>query len=165
MKKALIVIDVQNHFINTLTKDLPKKILKFIKQNKDNFDLIIFTRFINTTKSSVYRLLNWKESMSSPEIDIVPVLQPVLKYGVVVSKSEYSVLKVARAKKLLKKFRIQELYLCGMDTDCCVLATAFDAFDQQYRIYLLEDLCMASSNVNLHKTTLSIFKRNILPLK
>lgn len=162
MKKALFVIDVQNYFINSQTKVLPKKIRQYIEKNRKKFDLIVFTHFVNDTTSNVYRLLDWKECVTSPEVDIVAELQPVLKYGIVVSKNVYSVLKITKVKNLLKQYNIEELYLCGIDTDCCVLATAYDGFDRGYRIRLLEDLCMASSSINLHRAALSIFKRNLL---
>ncbi len=162
MKKAILVIDVQNYFINSQTKDLPKKICQYVEKNQKKFDLIIFTHFVNDDKSSVYRLLGWKECSTSPGVDIAQELQPVLKYGRVFPKSIYSVLKITKVKNLLKKYGIEELYICGIDTDCCVLATAYDGFDQGYRIHLLEDLCMASSGINLHHAALSIFKRNLI---
>ena len=161
MKKALFVIDVQNYFINSKTKDLPKKIRQYIEKNRKKFDLIIFTCFVNDPSSSVYRLLDWKKCSNSPEIDIVEEIKLVLKYGPFFAKNVYSVLKVPKVKKLLKQNEIKELYLCGIDTDCCVLATAYDGFDQGYKIHLLKDLCMASSNISLHRAALLIFKRNL----
>lgn len=162
MKKALLVIDVQRYFINSITRDLPKKISEYVKKNRKNYDLIVFTNFINDSHSSVCLLLNWKQCMTSPEIDIVSELQPMLKYGIVISKNVYSVLKAPKVQSLLKKQRIKELHLCGIDTDCCILATAYDGFDQGYKIHLLQDLCMASSNINLHNAALLIFKRNLI---
>ena len=161
MKKALLVIDVQNYFMNSLTKYLPQKILRYIEQNRANFDLIIFTNFVNTPKSSVYRFLGWKKSITSPEIDIVPELQPALKYGTLISKGVLSALKVPKVKTLLKKNKIKKLYLSGIDTDCCVLATAYYAFDQGYRVYLFKNLSMSHASKNLHEAAVSMFKRNV----
>lgn len=122
MKRALIVIDVQNYFMNSLTKHLPERILQYIQKNKGNFALIIFTNFVNTRESSVYRFLDWQECLGPPE---------------------------------------EEFYLCGIDTDCCVLATAYDAFDQGYRVHLLKNLCMTSTGKNLHNAAVSMFKKNV----
>lgn len=44
-KKLLLIIDVQNNFINHNTKNIPLKIEKLIKKNK--FDYIAYTKFIN----------------------------------------------------------------------------------------------------------------------
>lgn len=161
MRKALLVIDVQNYFMNPLTWDLPRKIKKHIENNKDSYKLIIFTHFVNTPKASVYRFLDWKECMNSPDIDIVKELQPVLPYGVTIPKDVLSVSKVPQTKKLLDEKKIDELYLCGIDTDCCVLATAYDAFDQGYRVRLLENLCMTATGKNLHDAAISMFKKNV----
>ncbi len=161
MKKALFVIDVQNSFINSVTVNLPKKIKEYVERNWCNFDLIIFTNYVNTPQSSPYRFLNWKKSMTVPETNIVTELQSILKYGILISKHVYSSLKVPRIKKLLLEKKVEEIYLCGIDTDCCILATAFDAFDQNYKVHLLEDLCLSRTGKYLHEATVSIFKRNV----
>lgn len=163
MKKALFVIDVQNYFINKSNKNLPKKIYQYIKKNKKSFQLIIFTQFINSPSSSVYRFLNWKECSKPPSINIVEELKPMLKYGKIFSKSFYSALKIPQVNNLLKQYKIQEIHLCGLDADCCVLATAFDAFDQGYKVKVLKTLTTSSSkkNLNLYKYAFLIFKRNI----
>lgn len=161
MKQALLVIDVQNFFINTLTAALPGKIRLYIQKNRKKFDTIIFTHFVNTPTSSVYRLLGWKKSMTSADTDIAQELQPILSQGVLVSKNVYSALKAPGVNTLLKNCHIQKLYLCGIDTDCCVLATAYDAFDRGYAVSLLKNLCMSSAHESFHAAALSLLKRNI----
>ncbi len=161
MKQALLVIDVQNFFINTRTASLPGKICRYIQNNKEKFDMIIFTHFVNTPTSSVYRLPGWKKSMTPEDTDIARDLQPVLTQGILVSKHVYSALKVPGVNTLLKNHGIQKLCLCGIDTDCCVLATAYDAFDRGYRISLIKNLCMSSAHESFHAAALSLLKRNI----
>lgn len=51
MKSLLLVIDLQNEFINKYTENLPDKIKEIIDNNK--FDDVAFTRFINF-KDSVF---------------------------------------------------------------------------------------------------------------
>ena len=72
MKTALVVIDVQNYFVNDKTKNLPDKIANFIENNK--FDYVLFTQFINEKDSNFVRLLNWRKCFFSPDIDIYPTL-------------------------------------------------------------------------------------------
>jgi len=55
-KKALIIIDVQNYFVNELTKSLPEKIVRYI--NKTDYDFVVFTKFINKKGSNFFKLLN-----------------------------------------------------------------------------------------------------------
>lgn len=57
-KKLLLIIDVQNNFINHNTKNIPLKIEKLIKKNK--FDYIAYTKFINDINSRFYKVLNYK---------------------------------------------------------------------------------------------------------
>jgi nicotinamidase-related amidase len=161
MKQALFIIDVQNFFINPLTASLPGKIRRYIQKNRRKFDIIIFTHFVNTPTSSVYRLLGWKKSMTATETRIAQDLQPLLSEGILVSKHVYSALKAPGIHTLLKSRGVQKIYLCGIDTDSCVLATAYDAFDRGYDISLLKNLCMSSSHKSLHTAALSLLKRNV----
>ncbi len=73
-KSALVVVDVQNYFINKHTKGLPEKIQKFIVKNRDDFDFVLFTKFVNDKKSNYFKLWGWKDCFSSPDIDIHPAL-------------------------------------------------------------------------------------------
>ncbi len=160
MKKALFVIDVQNSFINSFTTKIPNKINEYIEKNKQYYELIIFTNYVNTPESSPYCFLNWKKSMTAPETEIVIELQPMLKHGILIQKHVYSSLKVPRIKTLLKEKKIEEIYLCGIDTDCCILATAYDAFDQGYKVQVLADLCSSQTGKYLHEAALTMLKRN-----
>ena len=33
---------------------------------------------------------------------------------------------------------IEQIYLCGIDTDACVFKTALDLFENEYDVYVLE---------------------------
>lgn len=44
-KKALVIIDLQNYYINETTKHLPSKIKDYIESN--NFEFVLFTKYIN----------------------------------------------------------------------------------------------------------------------
>jgi nicotinamidase-related amidase len=52
-----------------------------------------------------------------------------------------------------------EVYLCGVSTDCCVIATAIGLIDQGYKTYIIEDACKGmdkeSENAAVH--TMSLF--------
>ena len=51
MKSLLLIIDLQNVFINKETEKLPDKINELI--NQDKYDNIAFTKFINS-EDSIY---------------------------------------------------------------------------------------------------------------
>ena len=62
MNRCLLVIDVQNDFINEHTKNILTKIKELVDSNK--YDLTAFTRFINDENSIWYKKLNYKGCMT-----------------------------------------------------------------------------------------------------
>ena len=72
-------------------------------------------------------------------------MKPLLTKDNTFHKNTYSAFKAPRLKKFIKKNDIQELYLCGINTDACVLASAFEAFDLGYNYKIIDDLCSVSS--------------------
>ncbi len=54
------------------------------------------------------------------------------------------------------------MYLCGIDIDACVIASAFDGIDMGYKTYILKDLSLSSSGIALNKASSLIIKRNLL---
>ena len=59
MSKVLLIIDMQNGFMN---KNVYKKLVKRIRNliDKNDYEKYIFTKFINKNNSMFYRCLNWK---------------------------------------------------------------------------------------------------------
>ena len=60
----------------------------------------------------------------------------------------------------IKDNKIEQIYLCGFDTDACVQKTAVDLFEKNYDVYVLKDYCM-SYNIELHNTIIENLKRLI----
>ena len=50
-----------------------------------------------------------------------------------------------------------DLVLCGLSTDCCVLATALGAIDAGARVRVVADACAAEPT--LHDAALAILRR------
>ena len=162
MKTALVVVDVQNYFINEHTADIAKKIKRFISEHGQDFDFILFTKFVNKEDSSHVKLLNWRKCFSSPDTDISPELSKFVDDNNVFVKSGYSEFKSEEFCNFLKTNNIEKLFLCGIDTDACILATAFDAFDLGYEVEVLEDLCGSHSGKDFHDYAMRIMKKSIL---
>ncbi len=158
IKTALIIIDVQNYFVNEHTKDIPDKIYSFIQKNK--FDFVAFTKFVNNKNSNFFKLLNWKKCLSSPDTDIHPTLSRFVNKNNLFEKATYSVFKCDKLVKILKKNNINKIFLCGIDIDACVLASAFDGFDLGYEIYILRDLCLSHSGEKLDSAASEIIRKN-----
>jgi len=158
MKEVILIIDMQNFFINEKNYFLIDKINNYIEEN--NFDFILYSKFINSNNSNFVKKLNWKECFNSPDIDINKDLFYKNKW-IVFEKNTYSVFKSKDFIDFLNNNNIDKINICWLDTDACVLATSFDWFDIWYDINILYDLIYSSWWDENHKCWLRILKRNI----
>jgi len=76
-------------------------------------------------------------------------------------KVSYSIFKSNEFANFLKRNQITKLWLCGIDIDACVLASAFDAFDLNYEVEVLTDLSLSHSGERLDNAALKIIKKNL----
>lgn len=154
MKKLLLVIDVQNDFINDNTKKTLIKIKELV--NSNNYDLIAFTRFINYEGSIWYKKLNYKGCMTKEQQKIVIDTEN----NKIFDKKIYTAVN-DELKDYIRENDISEIYLCGFDTDACVQKTAIDLFEQNYEVYVLKDYCMSHRGEELHNIIIDNLKRLI----
>lgn len=161
MKKALIVIDVQKYFLTRETKPIVQKICEYLAKNTSNYSSIYFTIFCNDSDSPLWQISDWKDCTGSPDTDICNEIKQFTNPSNLFYKNILSALKVPQIREDLRKNSITEVHLCGFDTDCCVLATAYDLFDQGMKPVILENLTWSTSEEKLHYPAIQIAKRNI----
>lgn len=154
MKDLLLIIDLQKNFINEHTKSLPAKIEKLLKEKQ--FDFIAFTKFINDLNSPFYKVLNYKGCMTEEDRNIV---LDTKEYKVF-EKEIYTALNT-KFKKYLEDNNIRTIYLCGIDTDACVMKTALDLFENNYDVKVIENCSMSHSGTNAHNAAIKILKKLI----
>jgi len=154
MSKLLLVIDVQNDFVNNNTKEYVDKIQSLI--NSNNYENIVFTKFINTEDSLWCKKLNYRGCMTKEGQDIVIDT----KNYKVFEKTIYSALN-EDLKGFIKDKGIKEIYLCGFDTEACVQKTAMDLFECGYDVYVLKDYCMTHCGIEIHDIAIDNLKRLI----
>lgn len=143
MNRLLLVIDVQNDFINEHTKNTLTKIKELVDSNK--YDLTAFTRFINDENSIWYKKLNYKGCITKEGQSIAIDT----KNNKVFDKTVYTAVNDA-LKNYIRENNISEIYLCGFDTDACIQKTAIDLFEQNYDVYVLKDYCMSHAGKEIH---------------
>ncbi|APC91634.1 MULTISPECIES: isochorismatase family cysteine hydrolase [Francisella] len=158
-KNALVVVDVQNYFVNEHTKILPKKIRKLIQTT--DFDYIVFSKYVNNLKSNHYKILKWHECQESPDIDIHAELLEFTNSKNVFEKNSYSIFK-STMLDFFKEKNINKIYLAGIDIDACVLASAFDGFDLGYDIEILKDFCLSHFGKGFKGSALKIMQKNLV---
>jgi len=157
-KTALVVVDVQKFFIEPAIANLPAKIKDWVKKAK--YDEIVFTKFINTINSNFYAH-GWDKCMDSPDTDIHPDLATLSAEMPVFEKSGFSAFRAEGLMDYLKRKNITDVHLCGTDTDACVLASAYDAFELGFKVKVLEELCASRNGSDYHEMGLNIMRRNL----
>ena len=160
MKKALFVIDVQKFFENKKTKVIAKKIGSHIDKNKMDYSLIVFAIFKNNAESPLWKIFGWKGCSEGKDVEIMDELFNLYNKSEIIFRNTYSLLKAPGIKQKLEKFNIEQIDICGFDTDACILATTYDLFDYGYKSVILKELCYSTSKEKLHDFALKIIKRN-----
>ncbi len=160
-RSALLIIDVQNAFTRRPhTRDLPRKIAQHLQRHARDYDWVAFTKFVNTPSSPLRRTLDYFGTARAPDTLLAPPLAPFANPANTFSKGTSSALGSRRLLAALRKRKIRDVYLCGTDTDACVLATAFDATDHGFRVFLIEELCASHAHHHLHAAALEIIRAN-----
>lgn len=162
MGDLLLVVDVQNGLINEHSRGIVAPLRDYLRRWLESGRPVVATRFINYSGSKCETLLAWPRLLSSPEVDLASEIEDVIAPFVasgqaeVVDKSVYSALTPA-VLALIQTTRATDIYICGLDTDACVLATAMDVFgDPNLRPLVLTDLCASSNGAQMHAAGLLI---------
>lgn len=161
MKKALIIIDVQKGFINKSTIKTVGSIRNYIKKYQNDYDLLIFTKYLNCKNSNFVRSLKWRGFMSKKQTDLADEIKEFVNSKNLFVKYTYSSFVDNRVFNLLKKHKIQQVELAGFDTENCVLTFARDAFDRGMSVVVLKNLSASHSMPKLHQAALDIIRHNI----
>jgi len=162
MKRALLIIDVQNYFVREKYFNLPQKIVWQIKET--DYDQVYFVKFRNDPVSNFHKLLQFKDVTGSPETDLHEALVPFATPENTFEKTTYSALKNKELLQRLTDDQITHLDLCGVSLDAGVLATAYEAFDLGLAVNILENLCAVSSvRSELFTAAMEIIRRDLRP--
>lgn len=154
MKKALVIIDMQYGFMRNGVETLVDPIYKYAASN--NFDEIIGFRYVNNKNTACYKFGNWKRCMAgTKEAEIIPKLKNICTK--IFEKSKYSCY-TPEFVDYMKEKGIDTLYLVGVNTECCVLHTAFDAYDALMECRVIENLCGSTGGVEMHNYAIRILK-------
>lgn len=159
---ALLVVDVQNGFINDKSKHVVPVIRDLAAKWTELQGDIIFTRYHNYPGSPYERLIGWHGLMDSPQTDIASELTPFLDLPNTrtIDKRVYTAFTDA-GREALSKY--SDLYICGIATDGCVLKTALDAFEGGYTPWVIEDACASNATRHpaseVHRSALTLMSR------
>lgn len=154
----LLVVDVQQGFINAFTQHIPERVAALIE--RDHYDPILFTRFVNTENGPYSRFIGWKACANEPEINLTPEVAPYTREEHIFTKPGYAGIPEALST-FLREQEIERISIVGIDTDMCVLKIAMDIFDIGIEPFVLADCCASTAGLQAHLAGLAVLARNI----
>ncbi len=144
MKKILFVIDAQRGFIqNQTTNEVLARIERLLAAGL--FDCVLASVYQNNESSPMSCLMGWHKMLDKKEQELAGKIEPCIDHAIL--KSCYSAVtpeSLARLKSENGGELPKAVFLAGFDTECCVLATAIDLFEQGIRPIVLADYCGSS---------------------
>ena len=161
MKNILIVVDMQKGFVgNDQIMQLMNRVADLLK--KDIFDAVIATRFLNGENSIYEKLFNWKRLETEEEREIPPM---IAEYAdCIVDKYVYSCVDKSFLQRLCQindGDYLERVFITGVDTDCCVLATAVSLYESNVRPIVLTQFVYSNGGEESHKAGLLCLERLI----
>jgi len=153
--KALAIVDVQHGFNTNL--DTQEVIKKLSDIDKDNYSMIVATKFINDNSSMFIKQLGYTKMFNEDDTEFLPIVKSL--YDIQIPKKTYS--GAESIIEALQSTSVQEVDVIGFDTDGCVLSTAIGLFDYGYKVNVIEDLCASSGGEDIHQAALAVLERCI----
>lgn len=154
MKKCVLIIDVQKGFINESTKHIPKLVEKI----QEEYEYVYVTKFFNKEKSFYRKLIKWNRFYKNSE-DFELAFSPVDR-AIIIDKSIYSCVSTSFLQKLNDQ-GIDEIDLCGVDTDICVTKCAVDLFEAEIIPRVLSEYCASHAGSETHFFAIGVLARFI----
>ena len=75
-----------------------------------------------------------------------------------VFKHRYSPFDNTDLDLLLRNLRIETLVIGGVNTNNCVLSSCFDAFNRDYRVVVMQDVCASMNGPDYHAAALKVIE-------
>ncbi|MGH3972586.1 MAG: isochorismatase family cysteine hydrolase [Pseudonocardiaceae bacterium] len=160
-KPVLVVVDVQNGFITEHSQPVVPVIVDLVRRWQAAHGDMVFTRYLNYPGSPFEKLIGWTKMTASPQTEIIPELLPYIDPQTPVIDKYIYTLFTPEGTKLVDERGWTDLYVCGIDTEICVLKTAVDAFEHNLTPWILEDASASHSGPKAHAAGLFIAGRFI----
>lgn len=158
---ALIVIDVQQGFVNPHSEGVIPTIVQLVRRWQEAGAPVVFARFHNAIGSPYESITGWTRLRTPEEQAIVTELTPYMREAAgVIDKGQSSVF-TAHGARLFRAAGWTDLVLCGIDTDSCVYDSAVEAFQAGYRPWIVTDACASTGGPQYHEAALLLAARNI----
>ncbi len=148
MAKALLIVDVQNDFCTGGSLAVPdgEMVVPVINHLMKRFDFIVASKDWHPRDSDhfskwpVHCVQHSRGSEFHPKLDTNKISKTLLK-GTEKNDNGYSAFDATNEnlESLLRSKDVNDLYICGLATDYCVLASALDAKKKGFHVFVIED--------------------------
>jgi nicotinamidase/pyrazinamidase len=161
MKPALLVIDVQIDFCpgGALAVKDGDEILPVINQLIPQFEIVVYSRDWHpqnhisfgvppqfTDKSwPVHCVANTRGADFHPDL-LFTLNSLIIEKGSTENEEAYSAFQGTPLAQSLHKLAVNAVFVTGLATDYCVKATALDALQEGFQVYLIQDACKGVDN-------------------
>lgn len=146
--KALLIVDVQNDFCTGGSLAVPdgEKVVPVINAIMNRFKVRVASRDWHPEKTKhfdkwpVHCVQHTFGAAFHPQLEAEKIQEVFLK-GTTTEDDGYSAFEATsnNLEQFLRDHQISDLYVCGLATDYCVLASALDAHKKGFNVLVVED--------------------------
>lgn len=155
---TLIVVDVQNGFVNARTQHVLPNILRLIRAWQVQQWPIVFSRFRNTENSGFEKWIGWTRLREAEETALHADIAPFAE--TIVDKTGYTVF-TAEGRATMGIGSGDTAVICGIATDSCVVKTAADAFELDIEPVVAIDACATHGGDDAQNAGVLVMQRFI----
>jgi nicotinamidase-related amidase len=137
MKPALLVIDVQNQFLPMMSKEDQEQALEMM-----NWSIWLFRQYGFPVIRIYHTSEQWGPKPDTPGFAFADSLK-IEQSDPMIIKTYPSGFNKTGLDSLLKAKGINTLFLCGLSSVGCVLATYLDAGNYDYQAFLIRDALLS----------------------
>ena len=137
LKPALIIIDVQNAYMQYMSQEDQETALNYM-----NWAIWLFRKY----DLPIIRVYHTDDDFGpfpgSPEFEFVDTLQ-ITESDPQIIKKYPSAFANTNLDDILKENNVNTVFLCGLSSVGCVLATYFDTFSHDIKAFLIKDALLS----------------------
>ena len=165
MKKALIVVDMTKDNVTGIFEELCKSIIPVINNlteifRKKNYP-VIFANDSFFEEDFIFKGKMPPHSLRYTEGSEVTDKLIVKDGDIILPKRRFSAFFKTDLDMTLRTKKVEQVCVCGITSTFCVLATAFDAFCNDFATVIIEDATTAHK-IEFHQQVMNFYRKNPL---
>lgn len=144
---AVIIIDLLEEFVNgtkneillpkNKSKKLVKNTIKLAEKAKKKKIPVIHVHCFHEENDPIFRITGKHAVKGKKKTKTIKELKNLIDFTV--HKTTYDGFYKTKLEKLLKKLKSKNLFIAGIQSDCCVLATCFSALFLGFNVFIVKE--------------------------